>query len=110
MRGVVISILILPFIASAAIADCSSDWRDLNDCLRAAAEDHQACLRRWSENPDPQKNIRPERCAEQRSNDEEFCRQACSSSIPNATQFGLNIQRSPIHSLKRLTKIKVSSR
>ena len=81
-----------------AWADCSSDWKDLPDCLRAASVEYEACLRRWSENPDPHRNLAPDKCAIQRGNDEDFCRQACSSSLPNRSSTAALQLRATRHS------------
>jgi hypothetical protein len=83
----VLSVALLLSSIGVSSADCSSDWRDRNDCLRSAAQEYEECLRRWSENPNPNLNINPAKCAEQRGNDEQFCRENCSSAMPQRFRF-----------------------
>jgi hypothetical protein len=86
--------LALPFVllvlhTTQALADCSSDWKDQADCLRDASVEYQACLRRWSENPNPHVNLTEAKCAEQYANDQAFCRENC----PNAATMHTNFSK-----------------
>jgi hypothetical protein len=78
LRAIAFSFSLTVLLTAHALADCDN-YVDQADCLRCAAQDYQDCLRRWSQNPNPNVNIDPGKCAEQRSNDENWCRQNITS-------------------------------